>query len=148
MKRLLIGMIVLAVAIPAVAQESPLGDVAKDRIVNFLELTPDQVAAWDLLIAESQAAAEPLREAIRAVQAEINALFEGGDPDPATLGALVIERHDLGEELALVHRDYVDGFEAMLDETQGNKLMFVRRAARAQPLIPAFRAFRLLPPRH
>ena len=148
MKRLLIGMIVLAVAIPAVAQESPLGDVAKDRIVNFLELTPDQVAAWDLLIAESQAAAEPLREAIRAVQAEINALFEGGDPDPATLGALVIERHDLGEELALVHRDYVDGFEAMLDETQGNKLMFIRRAARAQPLIPAFRAFRLLPPRH
>ena len=136
MKRLLIGMIVLAVAIPAVAQESPLGDVAKDRIVNFLELTPDQVAAWDLLIAESQAAAEPLREAIRAVQAEINALFEGGDPDPATLGALVIERHDLGEELALVHRDYVDGFEAMLDETQGNKLMFVRRAARAQPPRP------------
>jgi len=146
MKRLLIAMIVLAVAIPAVAQESPLGDVAKDRIVNFLELTPDQVIAWDLLIDEGQAVAEPLREAIRAVQAEINALFEGGDPDPATLGALVIERHDLGEELALVHRDYVDGFEAMLDETQGNKLMFVRRAARAQPLIPAFRAFRLLPP--
>ncbi|MFV2071961.1 MAG: periplasmic heavy metal sensor [Thermoanaerobaculales bacterium] len=147
MKRLLVGLIVLAVAIPAVAQESHLGDAAKNGIVNFLQLTPDQVATWDQLLEDRQIAAEPLREAIAQVQAEIEALFASGDPDPAELGSLVIDRHDLGEDLAQVRRDYVDGFEAMLDEQQAGKLGFIRRADRVQPLIPAFRLFGLLPRR-
>lgn len=145
MRRLLIGLIALAAALPVMAQEGPIGEGAQEIVIRYLELTPDQVAAWDQLIADFEADAEPLREAIAEVQAEIDELFAGGDPDPFELGELVIERRDLVEQLAQVRETYVSGFEILLDEQQGKKLHLIRRADRVEPLIPAFRVYGLLP---
>lgn len=145
MKRLLIGLIALAVALPVMAQEGPIGEAARFSIIQYLELTPDQVAVWDQLVADFEADAEPLREAIAEVQTQIDELFAGGDPDPFELGELVIERRDLVEQLAQVRMVYVDGFEALLDEQQSKKLNLIRRADRVEPLIPAFRVYGLLP---
>ena len=63
------------------------------------------------------------------------------------MGELVLERRDLGEQLAEVHRTYVDGFEAMLDENQMERLRFVRGAAMIQDVIPAFQRAGLVPHR-
>ena len=73
----------LALATPVFAQEHPifsdpenpgcLADHAQERIIAFLQLTPDQVADWDVLIEERELAAEPIREAIRQVQEEMKA---------------------------------------------------------------------------
>ncbi len=145
MKRLLIGLMVLAAALPVMAQEGPIGEGAQEIVIRYLELTPDQVAAWDQLVADFEAEAQPLRAAIEEVQAQIEELFAGGDPDPFELGELVIERRGLVDQLAAVRETYIFGFEALLDEQQAKKLNLIRRADRVEPLIPAFRVYGLLP---
>lgn len=133
-------------AIPGLEDEACLPQAAQRVIARFLQLTDDQVAAWDGLIADRNAAAEPLRNQIAAVDADLQALLSGDDPDPYEVGDLVILRHDLGEQLAAVHRSYAEGFEALLTEEQLGQYQFIRRAERAEPLFPAFRTLGLLPP--
>lgn len=151
MKRLLLAILLLAVAAPVLAQTEPPGEephpamgAARHAIANFLDLDPDQVAAWDLLWADHRAAEQPLRRQIADVQAAIDDLFAAGVPDPAALGLLVIERHDLGEALVDVHVIYVEGFHGLLDDEQMRRLEQIRLADRIQPWIPAFKAFELV----
>jgi hypothetical protein len=74
----------------------------------------------------------------------IDDLFAAGVPDPAELGLLVIERHDLGEDLLDVHRIYVEGFQMLLDDEQTGRLHQIRVADKIQRWIPAFKAFELV----
>jgi Spy/CpxP family protein refolding chaperone len=146
----------LAIAAPAASQTPPPGPApdhdlclpgaAQHVVAEFLNLTEDQIAAWDVLIAAREQAAGPLRDAIAAVQQQLDDLLAGEDPDPLAVGVLVIERRDLGEELADVHRAYVAGFEGLLDAEQLAQYRFLQRAERAEPLFPAFRMVGLLPP--
>lgn len=151
-------LVLATLAVPCLAQEGPipgpagpedeacLPGAAQRVIAAFLQLTDDQVAAWDGLIADRNAAAEPLATEIAAVDAEIQALLAGEDPDPYQVGDLVIQRRDLAEQLAEVHRIYVEGFEALLTEDQLAQYHFIRRAERSEPIFPAFRTLGLLPP--
>lgn len=151
MKRLLLSALILALAGPVAAQfdepgdmTHPAMDAARHAVINFLALEPDQVEAWDTLWADHRAAEEPLRQQIADVQALIDDLFAAGVPDPADLGVLVIERHDLGEALREVHVIYVEGFQALLNEEQVRRLREIRIAERIQRWIPAFTAFELV----
>lgn len=146
MKQLGIALVALAMVAPAFAQDGPHAAPARDAIIEFLSLDADQVAAWDQLVADRDAAAEPVRQSIADVEAELRDLWAAGDPDATEVGLLVIERRSLGEQLADIHAIYVTGFEALLDEEQAGKLGFIRRADRAQPLIPAFRIWGFLTP--
>ena len=151
MKRLLLSVLILALAGPVAAQldepgdmTHPAMDAARHAVINFLALETDQVEAWDTLWADHRAAEEPLRQQIADVQTLIDDLFAAGVPDPADLGVLVIERHDLGEALVEVHVIYVEGFQALLDEEQARRLREIRIAERIQRWIPAFTAFELV----
>lgn len=145
----------LALSAPAMAQGGPLPGETEDPclpgaaqqiVTDFLELDQNQVMLWDELIADREAAAQPVREAVAAVQAELEALLADDNSDPTEVGDLVIQRHDLGRELAEIQRAYVEGFELMLSDEQLDRYLFVRRAERAQPLFPPFRIMDLLPP--
>jgi Spy/CpxP family protein refolding chaperone len=145
----------LAIAAPAAAQGPPgpapdhdlcLPGAAQRVIADFLNLTDDQIAAWDALIAEREQAAGPIRDAVAAVQQQLDDLLAGEDPDPLAVGELTIQRRDLGEQLADVHRAYVAGFEGLLDASQLPQYRFIQRAERTEPLFPAFRMVGLLPP--
>lgn len=145
----------LASALPSAAQAPPgtagtedlcLPGAAQHRVAVFLELTDDQVAAWDVLIDDLESAASPVRDAIAAIQQQLDDLLAGSDPDPILVGGLVIQRHDLGQQLADIERSYVEGFESVLDDSQLGRYRFIRRAERAEPLFPAFRMLALLPP--
>ena len=151
MKRLLLSVLMLAVAAPVAAQIDPPGDdphpvadAARHMVINYLELDPDQIAAWDVLWADHRAAEELLRPQIADVQALIDDLFAAGVPDPTELGLLVIERHDLGEALIDVHVIYVEGFEQLLNDDQADRLHQLRVAERIQKFIPAFRGYDLV----
>ena len=148
-------LVTLAFAAPVAAQGPPepqppaglcLPGAAQHVVAEFLDLTEGQIAAWDVLIAEREQAAGPLRDAIAAVQQQLDDLLAGPDPDPLAVGGLVIERRDLGEQLAGVQRAYVAGFEGLLDAGQLPQYRFIERAERAEPLFPAFRMVDLLPP--
>ena len=150
MKRFLIAMIAACAAAPLAAQEvepPPIVEAAHNRVAAFLDLTQDQVAEWDVIYQIHRDAEKPIKDEIGSVQAEIDALFEGGDPDPAEVGALFIERRELGEALVEVHVVYHEAFTALLDEGQLRRLKFIARADDVQEIIPAFKLFELIPRR-
>jgi hypothetical protein len=150
MKKLLFALIALCVVAPLAAQEMeppPIVEAAHNRVAAFLQLTDEQIVAWDVIYQIHREAEQPLKEDIAAVQAEIDALFETGDLDPAALGELVIERHALGAALFDVHLIYHEDFVALLDETQARKLRFIARADDVQRIIPSFKLFELIPRR-
>jgi hypothetical protein len=166
MRGTLVAAALIALATPVFAEESPfadpLGEIsfdfalassvekaaprdnAKNIIIEFLELTPEQVEIWNGLLAALQGDSEGIRQEMRANNEDLREQFESGDPDAEAVGELVIANHELGRELGGLHRVYVEGFQEMLEQSQRHRLNLVRRADRIKPVIPAFRAFGLL----
>jgi len=151
MKRLVLSIMMLALAAPLMAQDKPsetepgpIMDGARQLVIEFLELDADQIASWEILWVDHRAAEEPLHQQIVSVQAMIEDQFASGAPDPTELGLLMIERRDLGEALIDVHVVYLEGFEFLLDEEQARRLREIRIAERIQGFIPAFKAFQLV----
>lgn len=152
MKRLVLSLALLALAMPVAAQDEkpgetepgPIADGARQIVIEFLALDPVQAAEWDVLWADHRAAEAPILDQIADVQAQIEAQFASGAPDPTTLGLLMIDRRDLGEALGDVHMTYVDGFQNLLDDEQAQRLHQLRVADRIQGFIPAFKAFELI----
>jgi len=147
MKKVLFSLFALAIVAPAIAQEDgppPIVEASHNAVVAFLDLTPEQVTAWDEIYQIHRDAETPIQEDIREVQEAIDALFEAGDPDAAEVGELFIERRVLGEELIDVHVVYHEDFVAMLDERQLRRLGFIARADDVQRIIPAFKLFELI----
>ena len=149
MKKLLIVLFALAVVAPVAAQEGPppIVEAAHNGVVAFLHLTDEQIVVWDEIYQIHRDAEQPLKEDIRAVQTEIDALFEAGDPDPTEVGELMIVRRELGEALLEVHLIYHEDFVALLDGSQVRRLRFIARADDVQKFIPAFKLFELIPRR-
>lgn len=148
MKKTLIALLALAVVAPVFAQDGPppIVEAAHNQVVRFLQLSDEQIVAWDEIYLIHRDAERLLREDIAIVQAEIEALLEG-DPEPAELGELVLVRYDLGQQVAEVHQIYHEAFVALLDDEQAGRLGFIKRADDVQPIIPAFKHFELIPRR-
>jgi len=142
-------LMVLAV-LPAMAQEQPdvpcIVAMEHQAVVQALQLTEDQVAQWDALMADRRATVNPLREQLHGVEQQLQDLLGQPDPDPAAVGDLVLAGRDLRDQIHAADDAYRQGFEALLDETQANTLRFIRGAAHVQRVIPAFRRFGLLRP--
>jgi len=147
MKKVLFTLVALAIVAPALAQEDgppPIVEASHNAVVEFLKLNPEQVTAWDEIYQIHRDAEQPIQEDIREVQEAIDALFEAGDPDPAEVGALFIERREFGEALIEVHVVYHEAFVALLDVRQTHRLGFIARADDVQRIIPAFKLFELI----
>jgi Spy/CpxP family protein refolding chaperone len=147
MRRALVALVVCALALPVMAQQQ-IGEPhpAKDAVVHFLSLTPDQVTQWDVLAATREATVLPLRQKLSDVEGELQTLLGQDNPDPAAVGALVIQGKSLRDQIHAADTTYINGFGGMLDQDQAGRLDGIRRAAQLEPLFPAFRAFGLLGP--
>jgi hypothetical protein len=148
MRKVFLCILVLAVAVPVLAQADarPHPPEPKRAVARFLQLSVDQVMQWDVLLEQRKATVEPLRQTLADVETQLEQLLAEEAPDPATVGSLVIQAKDLKGQIADANHAYVEGFEAMLTVEQAGRLAFIRRAEAAQPLFPAFRLFGLLPP--
>ena len=149
MRKMLLALVAMAFVAPVFAQEEPppIVEASHNAVVRFLDLSPEQIEAWDVIYQIHREKEQPLQEMIAEVQAEIDALFDAGGPDPAEVGALFITRRDLTEQLLEVHLVYHEDFVLLLDEAQTRKLRFIARADDVQKFIPAFRLFELIPRR-
>jgi hypothetical protein len=146
-----LSLVVLAIAVAApaaVAQpvDGPFADEAFDAVVRFLELDDAQTGTFVTLLEDRDLAATPLRDDLAEVEEAIRDEIESETPDVTVVGELVLERHALRESLREVQLIFVDGFTAMLDEDQAQRLGLVRAAKRVRPVIPAFERFGLLLP--
>jgi len=150
MKKVLIVLFALAVVSPVLAQEGPpegpppIAVAAHNQVAHFLQLTEDQVAAWDEMYILHRDAEQPVKEEMRILEVELKEIIEAGDADPETVGDLVLQIADLRAELGEIHRIYHEDFIALLDEDQARRLGFINRADKAQKIIPAFKLFELI----
>ena len=155
MRNVLVAFLAFVMVAPAIAlaQEEPAQGpppavrAAHNQVVHFLQLTEEQVAAWNEIYLIHREAEQPIQEDIAAIQAQLEELFELELPDPAEVGELVLERRYLGEILFEIHLTYHEDFVALLDEDQVQRLGFIRHADDVQPIIPAFKLFELIPRR-
>jgi len=149
MKKILMALIAVALVSPVFAQEEPppIVEASHNAVVRFLDLSPEQVEAWDVIYQIHREKEQPLQEMIAEVQEDIDALFDAGSPDPAEVGALFITRRDLTEQLVEVHLVYHEDFVLLLDEAQNRRLRFIARADDVEKFIPAFKLFELIPRR-
>ncbi len=148
MRKVLLALVVLALVVPALADDGPLALRAKGEVVGFLALTADQTTQWDALLATREQTVPPLRTQLQGIEDQVKALLAQSNPDPAAVGNLVLQAHGVREQIQAAESAYVDGFAAMLTTDQQARFGFLRRAEQARPVIPAFRLFALLPPPH
>jgi len=143
-KKVLGVVAVLALVLPVAAQETPVVDHAHDTVVNVLQLTPEQVTAWDALLTTRKEAVTPLREDLGDVLGQLKALLDEPDPDAEDVGNLTIQAKDLRDQIHAANVAYLEGFQSLLDEEQATKLAFLRRADKVRKVLPAFKVFGLI----
>jgi hypothetical protein len=139
-------IVVLALVAPLHAQQGPIANQGQQQVVRFLGLDEQQVTKWNELLDARGQAVKALRDQIKGLEEQLRAELAKATPDAAVVGGLVIQIKGLRDQIEPANQAYLDGFEAMLTEEQAGKLGAVRRAARLEPLLPAFRLFGLVPP--
>lgn len=97
-------------------------------ITEYLQLTPEQVAAWKQFRAEGFAAALPILESVRAEKKLLDAALATANPDPAKVGKLVISLHAKGSQLRDVKEGGHAKFVALLTPDQKTKLEAMEKA--------------------
>jgi hypothetical protein len=143
MSRLVLGAtLACSLAGVAVRAEPSCPDPAA-AVSQFLHLAPPQVQAFGQLLQVRQAATAPLLLQIAAREQRIRELIASGG-DPAEIGTLVVQVHQLQQSVAAVQAQFLAGFQGLLNDEQRQAWDAVHLAARLQPVVPAFVALQLL----
>lgn len=106
-------------------------------VVQFLQLRPDQVQEFGVLLQARQAAVVPVLQAIQQRTQQLEALLNSG-AGPVEIGVLVIQIHALQQQVAQAQQSFLSKFTSLLDAEQQQRLEAVRIAAQLQPILPAF----------
>jgi hypothetical protein len=146
-RNLVVGVVLMVVAaIPAVAQDRPIVDKGQAVVAQSLGLDAGQVSKWDELLATRETVVKGFAEQVKGLEESLKTELAKVTPDAVVVGNLVIEIKGLRGQIGVAEKAYLDGFETMLTTEQAAKLVAVRRAARVEPLLPAFRLLGLIPP--
>jgi Spy/CpxP family protein refolding chaperone len=90
----------------------------EEFLAQALGLTADQKAAAAKLHGELAVKAQPLMEQHHQQMEEIEALLDGGNPDPAEIGQKMIASHATGQQLKAMHEDFMARFSTLLNADQ------------------------------
>lgn len=111
-------------------------------VAQFLALTPEQVQALGQFLQQREQALAPIEQQIAAREQQIAQLLANGG-DPALIGQLVIEVHQLQGAAQAVQAQFLASFRSALTDPQRHRWAQAQMAAQLQPVVPAFQALRL-----
>jgi Holliday junction resolvasome RuvABC endonuclease subunit len=103
---------------------------AKDKVIEYLALTSDQVAQWDALVETRNQTVQPLREKIEALNKRLRELLAQSSPDATAIGNLMIQVNGFMNDIKAATDAYIEAFKGILTEDQIIKLDTVRKAER------------------
>jgi HPt (histidine-containing phosphotransfer) domain-containing protein len=112
-------------------------------VAQFLGLAPEQVQALGRLLQEREQSLAAVQQQIAARERQILQLIMTGG-DPAQIGPLVVEVHELRQSAQTVQAQFLASFPSLLSEPQRQRWAQVQMAAQLLPVVPAFQALRLL----
>ena len=122
MKRwVLMTTVVMLAAAVAVAQPQGPRHSPKE-IADYLQLTPDQVTAWQQIHKDTEAAMQPLRENARGLRQQLHTALDAASPDTAAVGSLTIQLASVRKEIRAAHEDAKAKRMAVLTADQKAKL--------------------------
>ena len=93
---------------------------------RVLELDDDQLALVSALAGQIAAAVGPLREELHALIVELKAEFGVEEPDPCTIGGLILAIRDLQATICATLRSFDEEFEAILGPEQLEKWLTIK----------------------
>lgn len=114
-------------------------------VATFLGFTDGQAEQFGILLNQFQSTLRSLQEQIAPRQQQLNVLLSQPDPDPATVGALVLQLHALQQQMEQVIQSFQNAFAGLLTQEQKQKIEAVTLAAQLQPAVGAFVALHLVP---
>ena len=115
--RLIAPLAILAIAAAAFAQPAP----PIRRIIQYLDLTPDQIAAWKQIHTDTAEKVRPLATTARETQKQLKDALESPSPDPATVGKLAIALHATRGQIRAARADERAKLVATLTPEQKTK---------------------------
>jgi Spy/CpxP family protein refolding chaperone len=129
-KSLLSLALLLAFAVPIAAQAPPpLGGPPPEYVIKeVLGLSDQQLASFRDLAQARASAAETLRRQLEDRQRALSDAFSlpSPDPDPGTVGALVISINSLQKQFGQIEAGFRNGFLGLLSDEQKSKLGFIQ----------------------
>lgn len=128
------------------ADEAPQPPPAPAIVVHFLGLSDTQAAQFRQLLETLQTTAGGLQQQIGPKQQVLDALLSTAQPDPATVGKLLVEIHALQQQFGQAVHSYHESFQALLTSEQMQKTQVVAQAAQLLPAVKAFAEVRLIEP--
>jgi len=115
-------------------------------VATFLGFTDGQAEQFGILLNQFQTNLRSLQEQIAPRQQQLNALLSQPNPDPATVGALVLQLHALQQQIQQAIQTFQNAFAGLLAPEQKQKIEAVTLASQLQPAVSAFVALHLVPP--
>jgi Spy/CpxP family protein refolding chaperone len=93
-----------------------------EHMATVLHLTDDQKVTFKQLHEDLQAKVEPLFEQSRKVSDQLEQALAASNPDPKTVGALVIQQHQIHQQIKAAHDDLITKMSAQLTADQKVRL--------------------------
>jgi|SRR5579864_158538 Spy/CpxP family protein refolding chaperone len=128
------------------ADEAPQPPPAPAIVTQFLGFSDTQAAQFQQLLQSLQAAVGGLQQQIGPKQQALESLLNTAQPDPATVGELLLEIHALQQQIGQALESYHEGFLALLTSDQKQKTQAVVQAVQLLPAVKAFAEVRLIEP--
>jgi hypothetical protein len=141
-KLALVTLILMACAIPVIAQEGPPQPV--QVVASVLQLSDAQIASWVPILQAREQSLQPLQLKLQANQEAIGKALQPAAPDAQTIGQLFIDRRTLEMNAAAIASQASADFEKLLTSDQLERLQQIRGASHVCPIVPAFNATGLL----
>ena len=143
---LLAALLLLGSAAPVAAQASdrPGPTCGPDPVrvaARVLNLSEEQHVAWKEILDRRQASLRPIQGEIRRRERRLQQLLGEDEPNPLSVGSLLIEISELREQIEQIQEASGNELLATLDERQ---LAMVDEVAAAAPLVPAVHSFQAL----
>jgi Spy/CpxP family protein refolding chaperone len=127
-----IGIALVMIAAMAFAQ-APAGPPRPGvaALVNYLQLTPDQKAAWLQIHKDTAATIKPLRANALDLTKQLQAAMTAATPDPTAIGKLTLSLRSVREEIRAARKASEEKLAAVLTPEQKVKFEAFLAAAEA-----------------
>lgn len=147
LKRLTIltaGALLLSASARAQQPPPPNPPRPGDAIKNILDLSDQQLQQLTDLRNSFQQKMRGFGDQLRTLEQKIRELLQASNPDATALGNLLIQEHNLRQQMQDASKAYHDSALALLTSTQKQKVSQIQEAVRLAPQAGPLAAFGLL----
>lgn len=113
-------------------------------VINYLNLSEEKAELWLSLLYDFRTAQREIINQIQQLEQNLREVLNTENPDPQTVGNLVIQIDGLRKDMRENHEIYIDNFLLLLNEEQIERYIILRKAFELAPLFPAFQETHLI----